>query len=287
MSIRNYIQNYLNENKIDNYNTNDIYVIIAFTLNISKDKLLLNLDTDNYLNIDNINVINRLNTNLNKYYTQYIPLQYIIGIWPFFKEKYIVNENVLVPRADSEILVETAIKYIEHNKFASLIDMCTGSGCIGISISKNSNIQKVLLCDVSKEALEVTKKNIIKNNANKCSIIHTDLFSNIDSTSKVDIIVSNPPYIQTEVIQHLDNYVKNEPILALDGGVTGLDIYVKIIKEATKYLNNNGYLILEIGYDQKDKIVDIIKQNNTLEYIETIKDLGLNNRVVVCRFHQI
>lgn len=286
MNLKEYILKYLNDNNIKNYNINDIYVIIAHTLNISKNKIILNLDNSSYFNMINITDINTLKTNLNDYYIRYTPLQYIIGKWSFFKEEYIVNKNVLVPRADSEILVETAIKYINENKFASLIDMCTGSGAIGISISKNSDIQNVTLCDISKEALVVTKKNIEKNRANKCKILHTDLFSKVNPLEKVDIIVSNPPYIKSKDITSLDNYVKNEPILALDGGEDGIYIYRKIIKEASNYLRSEGYLLFEIGYNQKEEIIEIIEKSK-FKYIECIKDLGLNDRVVVCRFHQI
>ena len=162
-----------------------------------------------------------------------------------------------------------------------------GSGCIGISISNNSNIENSLLCDISKEAISIVNENIILNKALKCSAIVTNLFSNIDVKNDIDIIVSNPPYIKSVVIETLDEYVKNEPILALDGGKNGLDMYIRILNECVTCLKDEAYVIFEIGYDQKEDLINLINNNKYFEYIECVQDLNLNDRVVVCRFHQI
>jgi release factor glutamine methyltransferase len=135
----------------------------------------------------------------------------------------------------------------------------------------------------------VANKNIDKNNmSSKCTTIKSDLFESIvQSNIKYDIIVTNPPYIKAEELVNLSNYVQNEPMLALNGGKNGLDIYIRIFKEASSVLTDNGYIILEIGYDQKQDIIDLIHSYKEYEYIECIQDLGLKDRVIVCHFHQI
>lgn len=228
----------------------------------------------------------RLHQLIYKYITDKYPLQYIIGKQFFYNEEYIVDKNVLIPRADTEILIEQAIKYINNENLYNLLDMCTGSGCIGISIAKNSNVSKVTLVDISTDALNIANKNIMLNNVqDKCSIKKSDLFKNLDLDTKYDIIVSNPPYIKTEDIKGLSEYVKKEPLLALDGGTSGLNIYLDIFNNAINYLNNEGLLIIEIGYDQKNDLINIIENNNNFELIECIQDYSKNDRVIVCRFH--
>lgn len=275
-----YVNEILRQNNIVEFNKDDILRIVAFTLNRSKDNIFLNF---NDLYLDNY-MAEILKENLDKFYIENIPLQYILGIQNFYNEEYFVNENVLVPRSDTEILVEKAIEYIYKFELKSMLDLCCGSGCIGISILNNSNINSCTFVDISEKAIEVTNKNIIHNKILK-KVITTvsDLFTNVNE--KFDIIVSNPPYIPTNDIDNLSKIVKNEPYIALDGGNDGLDKYRKIINDASNYLNHNGYLMLEIGYDQLDRIINLINDSN-LEFIESVKDLGDNDRVVVCRFHQ-
>ena len=138
--------------------------------------------------------------------------------------------------------------------------------------------QKIFASDISLKALEVAKKNNEKNNTN-VQFILSDLFQNIDE--KFDIIVSNPPYIKTKVINTLSKQVQNEPKLALDGGEDGLNIYRKIINQALAYLN--GYLCLEIGFDQKNEVTSLIKENKNYEKIESIKDFSGNDRCIICK----
>ena len=162
-----------------------------------------------------------------------------------------------------------------------------GSGAIGISIAKNSSINSMYLVDISKEALKITKKNISLNNVNeKCKYIYSNFFTNLDSNIKVDLIVSNPPYIKKKDLESLDEYVKKEPILALDGGETGMDAYVEILNNAKDYLKSSGLIIFEIGYDEKEDLKKIINGYNYYKYLNCIKDYAGNDRVVVCRFHQ-
>ena len=213
-------------------------------------------------------------------------MAYIIGKVNFYNEQYIVNHDVLIPWLDSEILVEKAIEYINNENLNTMLDMCTGSGCIGISITKNSKIKYTTLIDVSKEALEIANKNIILNKVDKkCSTIHSDLFSSLNNSNiKYDIIVSNPPYIPTKDINGLDASVKKEPTIALDGGKDGMDFYRKILKQALNHLNNNAVLIFEIGYDELEKFKEIINRYAEYKVVESLKDYGGNDRVVVCRF---
>lgn len=279
--IKQYINKYLKKREVSN---NDILRLVAFALNMDKNTLYLNVNSKHISIAEQITIKNILD----RYYINFEPLQYIIGIQPFYNEEYIVNRDVLIPRADSEILVETAIKYINDNNFKNGVDMCTGTGAIGISVSKHSNIEKMLLVDISDRALSVTNRNILKNNANdKCYTLQSDLFTSLlQNNTKYDIIVSNPPYIKAEELINLSNYVQKEPMLALNGGRSGLDIYERIFKEASSILVDNGYIILEIGYDQKQDIINLIKDYPEYEYIECIQDLGLKDRVIVCHFHQ-
>lgn len=285
--IKQYINKYLKKVEI---NQNDILRLIAYVLHIDKNTLFLNLNNKTLSFVEQISV----KKVLDRYYNNFEPLQYIIGLQYFYNEEYIVNKDVLIPRADSEILVETAIKYIDKNNLKNGIDMCTGTGAIGISVSKNSSIENIVLVDVSDKALVVANKNIVKNNAsNKCSAIKSDLFNvfiqenSKEKNIKYDIILTNPPYIKSEELIKLSDYVQKEPMLALNGGRSGLDIYERIFKEAKEILADNGYIILEIGYDQKQEIIDIISKYEEYEYIECIQDLGLKDRVIVCHFHQI
>jgi len=218
-----------------------------------------------------------------------IPLQYIIGKTYLYNEEYIVDNNVLIPRQDTEILIEKAIEYIDKYNLKTGLDLCSGSGAIGISTAKNSSLEYISFIDISEKALEVTRKNILKNNLEKHSkVICSNLFEKLmTDTEKYDIIISNPPYIKSRDIEDLSDYVKIEPMLALDGGEDGLFFYNKIIDEARNYLNDNGYLMFEIGYDQMDSLTKIFNKYKEYEILEKIKDLNSNDRVIICRFHKI
>lgn len=157
----------------------------------------------------------------------------------------------------------------------------------GVSIAKNSNINKVFLADISKEALDVCSRNIELNNVcNKCQTILSNIFNNIE-ISDFEMLVSNPPYIKRDVLQSLDESVKHEPILALDGGIDGLKVYTKILDEAQSRLKDMAPILFEIGYDQKQDLINLLSKYDCYEYIECIKDIEKRDRVIVCRFHQI
>lgn len=209
---------------------------------------------------------------------QGMPIQYVIGKQEFMGIDFIVNENVLIPQPDTEILVEKTIEIAKTIEKPIILDMCTGSGAIAISIKKNVNEAQVIATDISKEALEVAKQN-----DKKCEItfIQSDLFENINN--EFDIIVSNPPYIKKEEIKKLSKEVQNEPMLALDGGDDGLYFYRKIIGQAYKYLKTNGYLCLEIGEDQKKEVCNLIIENGKYAIPIAYKDLENNDRVIITK----
>jgi len=214
--------------------------------------------------------------------SNHIPLQYITNKQEFMGIEFYVDENVLIPQPDTEILVEEVINICRKENKSKILDLCTGSGAIGISISKNINNSCVYLSDISIDALKVAKRNCDSIlGKNKIEVIKSDLFDNIEG--KFDIIVSNPPYIKSKVIKTLDKEVQNEPLLALDGGEDGLDIYRRIIDEAYKYLNEDGYLSLEIGYDQKDQVIELINKSRMYENVYCKKDLAGNNRAIISK----
>ena len=210
-----------------------------------------------------------------------VPIEHITHQKEFMKLNFFVDNNVLIPRQDTEILVEEVIKIAKKIKAKNILDLCTGSGAIGISLAKYLPETKIVATDISNDALNIARKNAVINNVqNQMIFINSDLFTNLEA-QKFDIIVSNPPYIKTNVIEKLDIQVKNEPNIALDGGEDGLDFYRKIIKESYQYLKYNGYLCLEIGFDQKDDVVNILNETENFKNIYCKKDLGDNDRVVV------
>lgn len=207
------------------------------------------------------------------------PLQYITHVQQFMGLDFYVDENVLIPQPDTEILVEESIKLINKKQTVEVLDLCTGSGAIAVSIGHYCRQAKVIATDISKSAINVARKNASTNNVN-INFIESDLFNQI-SDCKFDFIISNPPYIETDVINTLSEDVKNEPYIALNGGKDGLDFYKKILNEAHNYLKQNGYLLLEIGYNQAIAIANLEHNNLKLVTQQPIKDLAGNDRVMI------
>ncbi|NLM12463.1 MAG: peptide chain release factor N(5)-glutamine methyltransferase, partial [Epulopiscium sp.] len=191
--------------------------------------------------------------------------------------------SVLIPRQDTEILVETALEFIDKDKEFQVLDVCTGSGCIGISIAYYAPLSQVIGIDISEDALKVARYNAKLNKVNdRVHFIKSNLFGEVPKNLKgtVDMIVSNPPYIPTEEIKELMKEVNAyEPTIALDGGKDGLDFYRLIVKDGKEYLKSGGILLFEIGYNQGDDVVHLLKSQNFTE-IEIKKDLAGLNRVV-------
>lgn len=207
---------------------------------------------------------------------EHIPLQYIVGTQEFMGLEFKVNSQVLIPRQDTETLVEEALKVLEPGM--QVLDLCTGSGCIIVSLLKHKEGLKGTASDISKQAILVAKENA-KLNQVEVEFVSSDLFKSITGT--FDMIVSNPPYIPTDVISSLMPEVKNfEPMEALDGKEDGLYFYRKIVSEAGKFLNSNGYLYFEIGHDQGGRVAAIMEDNG-YRNVRVVKDLAGKDRVVL------
>lgn len=240
-----------------------------------------------------------------------VPIEHITHKKEFMKLNFYVDENVLIPRQDTEIVVEEIIKISKKYSFlnkkenyksqklgqiekifektnlslcnANILDLCTGSGAIAVSLAKYLPGVKIVASDISENALKIAKENAVNNGVqDQIVFIESDLFENIND-KKFDIIVSNPPYIKKNVIDKLDEQVKKEPIIALDGGEDGLEFYRKIINDAYLFLNKDGYLCFEIGYDQKNDVIKLLKNENKYKEIYCKKDLGGNDRVIVAK----
>ena len=221
-----------------------------------------------------------------------IPIQKIFKRAYFYGITFFVNNNVLCPRPETELLVEEVLNCIKSAKNSKnneknsqktakklkILDLCTGSGCIAIATKKNCD-EEIFASDISSKALYVARKNA-KNLDARIKFIKSNLFQNIKC--KFDIIVSNPPYIKSSDIQNLDVEVKNyDPILALDGGDDGLDFYKKIASQSKNYLNKNGFVILEIGQGQANDVKNLFGKNGFDCTIK--KDYNNIERIVVCK----
>lgn len=206
---------------------------------------------------------------------EHIPLQYIIGEQEFMGLRFKVNSNVLIPRQDTETLVEQVLKIVKPGM--KVLDLCTGSGCVLISVLKNAPELTGMGSDISKTALLVAKENA-KMHEVDAEWVRSDLFDNITET--FDVIMANPPYIPTGEILSLMPEVRDfEPENALDGGADGLDFYRKIAGQVKDYLNPGGYVYMEIGYDQGEAVSELMRNAGFTE-VEVIKDLAQNDRVV-------
>lgn len=264
-------------------------IILANILKTSREYLLINEDQE--LSSKDIRTFRQ---NILKLCNG-IPIQYITNNQQFMGLEFYINGDVLIPQPDTEILVEEIINICKNDinlkskEEINILDLCAGSGAIGISIAKNIKQASVTLSDISEKALNVAKINILKIlnmelPNSKIKIMQSDLFKNLDKSNKFDVIVSNPPYIETEVIKTLDKEVQNEPIIALDGGKDGLQFYKRIINDAYNFLNPKGYLCMEIGYNQKEKVIQILKEKYINIYSK--KDLSKNDRIVVCNLKE-
>lgn len=228
---------------------------------------------------DEIEDISKLDT-LNKYVKKrlgHMPIQYILNKAYFCGLPLYVNENVLIPRFDTEVLVEEVLKISKKDKSKRILDICTGSGAIAIALKKLGGFERVDALDISDKALEVAKRNANELDLN-INFLKSDMFSSLTCENKYDIIVSNPPYIQSDVVDTLESEVKDfEPRLALDGDVDGMKFYKIIAKNYENYLADNGVLALEIGYDEADDIRALFEGKNVV----IKKDLANLDRVAI------
>ncbi|MBS5883162.1 MAG: peptide chain release factor N(5)-glutamine methyltransferase [Lachnoanaerobaculum sp.] len=228
---------------------------------------------------DEIEDISKLDT-LNEYVKKrlvHMPIQYILNRAYFCGLPLYVNENVLIPRFDTEVLVEEVLKISKKDKSKRILDICTGSGAIAIALKKLGGFERVDALDISDKALEVARRNANELDLN-INFLKSDMFSSLTCENKYDIIVSNPPYIQSDVVDTLESEVKDfEPRLALDGDVDGMKFYKIIAKNYENYLADNGVLALEIGYDEADDIRALFEGKNVV----IKKDLANLDRVAI------
>ena len=206
------------------------------------------------------------------------PLQYILGEWEFYGLPFYVGKGVLIPRPDTETVVETAINLLKGKQNPTVFDLCAGSGCIGITLAHYTDAN-VKLFEKSVDALLYIFKNI-KLNGVEAEVYECDVLGEPPLKDTADLIISNPPYIKADVLETLEPEVKREPIMALDGGEDGLIFYRHIAKCWKKSLNKGGWLLFEIGFDQAEDVTKIM-QDEGFSDVQVIKDLGKNNRVVL------
>lgn len=250
-------------------NNNDLIIALTYLLNTNKNLLFLNKEEALDEKIEN--ELKIINDKINEGY----PLQYAIGKWNFYGLDLLVDKRALIPRYETEILVDLIINDNSNNK--KILDIGTGSGAISLALSKNLKDSKVIGVDISKNAIDLANENKIKLNINNVEFKESDIFSNIEE--KFDIIVSNPPYINKEDFEKLDNKLYYEPQNALYGGEDGLYFYKKIIKNAKNFLNKNGKIYLEIGYDQKDSISNLLEEYG-YKQIKSYKDFNDFDRII-------
>ncbi len=200
------------------------------------------------------------------------PLQYILGEWTFFGLPFYVDARALIPRQDTELLAETAIQRIAERNYQSCLDLCTGTGCVGISIAKNTSA-RVTLSDISHEALALALENAELNEVNVATV-ESDLFANIHG--RFDLITCNPPYLSRADMESMQNELSFEPELALFGGEDGLDFYRRIASEYQAHLSEQGVLLLEIGSTQAEAVSALFERETAV-----LHDLGGNPRVMV------
>ena len=245
----------------------DVDFIISEVLGVKRTELIL---IDEISKNQEKEIKEKCNARLNN-----VPVDKIFQKAYFYGLEFKVNEDVLTPRPESEMLVETAIKYIKENNYKTVLDMCTGSGCLAIATKLNADVNMTAV-DVSQKALNIAKQNakILKADV---KFIRSNMFEKIDGI--YDLIISNPPYIDTDDIEKLDDEVKNhDPYIALDGGALGLKYYNIIHDNLRKHLTENGMLILEIGDEQKELLASLF---NDFTLVESMTDFEGHDRVLV------
>ncbi len=241
---------------------------------------------------DNMGISNEMNTQINallKRRTGREPMQYILGYTEFYGLKIKVGPGVLIPRPETELLAEEAIKTISKCKFQNakckILDLCTGSGCIALALAKVFPDALIYGTDMSADALVYAKENAKLNNMKNATFVKGDLFKPLKEM-QFDMIVSNPPYIRKDGIKLLQPEIKDwEPVAALDGGKDGLDYYRKIIFGAGDYLKKKGILLLEIGVGQSDPIREMAEDEG-FDNIQILKDYAGIDRIVKLKMHK-
>ena len=204
------------------------------------------------------------------------PLQYLLGEWEFYGLPFSVGEGVLIPRPETEMLVDCTLRFTDGKKGLKIADLCSGSGCIAVTLALNTENCRVIAVEKSAAAFKYLKRNIERNHAD----VDARLGDAADFSEKCDIVVSNPPYIKSSVIPTLAREVLKEPKAALDGGADGLFFYKTFARNAANMLKNGGKLLLEIGFDQAAEVENLLKTSGFSD-VEIFKDLSGNDRVII------
>jgi release factor glutamine methyltransferase len=260
-------------------------ILLSHQLSISRLKLYLEYDQpvgENDLNLYRA-MVKRL--------ADGEPIQYITGIQEFWSMDFIVNRSVLIPRPETEIIVERAIRIYNENNYEEspeihILDMCTGSGAIAVAVASELKNAEIVAVDISKEALETARENITRHGmGDRISLLEGDLFEPfINNPKYFDIIVSNPPYVTKEEFKLLPRKIRNfEPEIALESGEDGLSHIRIILEKAHHHLNPGGWLILEMAPNQIEAVSKIVSSNDSYQDISVIKDYSSRDRVVIIR----
>ncbi|MBI63786.1 MAG: protein-(glutamine-N5) methyltransferase, release factor-specific [Chloroflexi bacterium] len=269
--------------------TNSLLKNSGFPEYINETRILISYymkwTTANYISNLNYEINNENISNINKLIERRIqnePIQYITQSTEFYKRKFFINSNVLIPRNETELLVIQAIDFIKKNKIKNpkILDICTGSGVVGISLGKEIPFSNITVSDISSEALEIAKINAKKHKLN-INFILSDCLKNI--YGEFNIIVSNPPYIKTNNLKFLDEEIKKEPKIALNGGPKGTKIIEKILEDIPRICKKNKYgIFIEIDPDLKENCIEISEKYFPLNQINLTKDLnGLVRNLVI------
>ncbi|MCQ2450585.1 MAG: peptide chain release factor N(5)-glutamine methyltransferase [Clostridia bacterium] len=207
------------------------------------------------------------------------PLQYILGRWDFYGRSYKVGPGVLIPRQDTETVIDVCLEVLKDAEKPKILDICAGTGCIGLTLAAETENSSVTLLEKYEEAARYLRENIKNNAPENAKLILADVFDGAAKDEKYDLIVSNPPYIKAEDIKNLQAEVKYEPETALAGGKDGLDFYRFIAKEYKECLRSGGALVFEIGFDQGEAVKAIMEAEGFND-IKIVKDYSENDRVV-------
>ena len=248
---------------------------------IEKDRLYIMLNLEEDIDESKVEIIK---TMIDKRKNSY-PLQYILGEREFWGMDFKVSEGVLIPRQDTEILIEETLKKLKDNKHKSNLkgfEIGVGSGIISITLLKEIETLTMIGVDINDKAIELTKANALKHEvSDRLCILNSNLFEKINKENQFDFIISNPPYIETKVIDSLkEDIKKHEPKLALDGGEDGLDFYRAIIEQSKSYISPEGFIAFEIGYNQAEAVKKIFVENG-YPNVTIAKDLAGFDRVVI------
>jgi len=248
---------------------------------LNKNKVNLYLDRDRTLTSGEIERFDQFI----KERISHKPVQYIIGTIEFFGLEFKVDERVLIPRPETETLVEAVIEQLKNKENPKIIDLGTGSGVIAISLAKNLKEAFVYATDVSKDALEVAKENALKNEMdNQIEFFYGDWFApfrNKNLEGQIDCVVSNPPYVSKDELENLPKEIKDyEPIVALASEGEGIFFHKNIIENSVDFLKKDGLLAMETAFGQAEKVAELVRQSRDFSSIEVIKDLAGIDRVV-------